>query len=152
MESLPIRCSTTLSDYAGNLIKAKTSIVYLGACIDASGNIQSELNRRIGMATADFKVLSRIWSHANIKKKRKYQIYLSCIVSKLLYGLQTAWLTKIQRRKLDGFHARCLRRIAGIKHPFFSRVSNNDVLAIMEARPLSIMLLEFQLKYFKNNK
>ena len=32
------------------------------------------------------------------------------------------------RRRLDGFHAKCLRRICGIPPSFISRVSNVDVI------------------------
>ena len=73
---------------------------------------------------------------------------MSCIVPKLLYGLHTAWLTKAQRRKLDGFHAKCLRKITGIEDAYFSRVSNKDVLTAANSYPLSAMLLEHQLSYF----
>ena len=52
--------------------------------------------------------------------------------------------------KLDGFHARCLRRITGIKHSYISRVSNAAVLESIESPPLSAMLLEQQLKFFGN--
>ena len=116
--------------------------------MDTSGSIQSELNRRIGLAYADFKALARIWNHANLTREWKYRIYTACILTKLLYGLQTAWLTKKQRKTLDGFHARCVRRITGIKHYFWSRVSNAEVLASIHAPLLSAMLLEQQLKYF----
>ena len=116
--------------------------------MDTSGSIQSELNRRIGMACADFKALARIWNHASLTREWKYRIYRACILTKLLYGLQTAWLTKPQRKKLDGFHARCVRQITEIKHSFWSRVSNADVLTSIHAPLLSTMLLEQQLKYF----
>ena len=55
---------------------------------------------------------------------------------------------KDAEEKLDGFHARCVRRITGIKHSFWSRVSNAEVLASIHAPLLSAMLLEQQLKYF----
>ena len=112
----------------GEYIECKSSISYLGALLDSSGSIQSELARRIGMATADFKALSRIWNHTSVTKELKYRIYQACIVSKLLYGLQVAWLTKTQRLRLDGFHARCVRKIVEGPHSFWSRISNADVL------------------------
>ena len=131
VELLAARCSPIINDKEGLALESKTSIGYLGALLDASGKIQSELHRRIGMASADFKVLSRIWNHSDLSRTSKVRIYMSCIVSKLLYGLQSAWLTKVQRAKLDGFHARCVREIAGIKHAYWSRASNFDVLASM---------------------
>ena len=100
------------------------------------------------MASSDFKLLDILWKHTNVTKKDKYRIYLACIVSKLMYGLQTAWLTKAQNTKLDGFHARCVRRIVGIKHSYWSRISNVDVLSCVNAVPLSKLLLEQQLLVF----
>ena len=50
--------------------------------------------------------------------------------------------------KLDGFHAKCLRRILGIAPAFISRISNAFVLKELSAYPLSAILLERQLLYF----
>ena len=100
------------------------------------------------MALADFKILSIIWSHASVTIHVKYRIYMTCIVSKLLYGLQTSWLTKDQRTKLDGFHAKCVRKITGIAHSYWSRVSNLTVLSYVQGCPLSKLLLEQQLISF----
>jgi hypothetical protein len=73
---------------------------------------------------------------------------MSCIVSKLLYGLQTAWLTKDQRNKLDGFHAKCIRKITGVAHSYWSRISNVEVLSRVNACALSNLLIEQQLIAF----
>ena len=50
------------------------------------------------------------------------------IVQKLLYGLEGAWINAAGKRKLDGFHARCLRKVLGVPHAYYSRVSNAEVL------------------------
>ena len=55
-------------------------------------------------------------------------LYSSLIESKLLYGLSTMVLTVCQKRILNGFQSRCLRRIFGIKPSYISRVSNACVL------------------------
>ena len=49
---------------------------------------------------------------------------------------------------MDGFHARCVRCIIGVKHSYWSRISNRDVLSRVHAIPLSNLLLEQQLNYF----
>ena len=94
-----VRCYPQVQNQDGVDIQQKGSIQYLGALISADGGIQSELNRRIGMASTDFKVLDMVWTHTHITNKQKYKIYLAGIISKLLYGLQTSWLTKVQRKK-----------------------------------------------------
>ena len=50
------------------------------------------------------------------------------VVSSLTYGLQTARLPVAARRRLDGFRAKCLRRVYNLPPSSISRVSNADVL------------------------
>ena len=66
----------------------------------------------------------------------------------MLYGLHTTWLTASQRRRLDGFQARCLRKILGIPPSFLSHIPNSTVLQAAETRALSTQLLEQQLALF----
>ena len=142
VELMAVRCNPDISDNIGKQIGNKSGIVYLGALLDSSGSIQSELVRRIGMATSDFKALATIWNHSNLTQYWKHRVFHACIASKLLYGLQTAWLTKSQRNKLDGFQARCLRKIIRVAPSYWSRISNARVLATLDAYPLSFQLLE----------
>ena len=95
--------------------------------LDATGSVSSELNLRLGLARSDVKNLERVWKHANIPQHRKILIFDTCVGSQLLYCLHTAWLNKAELRKLDGFHARCQRKILGIPHPCISRVLNCHV-------------------------
>ena len=76
------------------------------------------------------------------------QLYQACVVSKLMYGLQSIWLNKVYRCKLDGFHCRCLRKIAGIAHSYISRITNKEVLQTTGSAPLQNMLLRQQLQYY----
>ena len=89
----------------------------------------------------------RIWPTCP-SMHRKTQIFNTCVGSQLLYCLHTAWLNKAELRKLDGFHARCLRKILGIPHPFISRVSDCDVYKRGKCRPYSKTLTCRQLMLF----
>ena len=97
------------------------------------------------MAKQNFEVLSRIWAHANIKLHRKLDILDSCVVSKLLYGLHTACLSKTELRRVDGFYARCLRRVLRVPPAYISRVSNDTVLRRARRTSLSTRLRQQQL-------
>ena len=57
----------------------------------------------------------------------------------------TLSLVKAQRRRIDGFYARCLRRVLGIPHSFYSRVSNKTVLERAGTIPLTDQLAQQQL-------
>ena len=76
---------------------------------------------------------------------RKVQIYQAVVVSRLLYGLSSAWLNVAESRRLNGFHARCLRKVTGIKPSFISRVSNAAVLKKAGQAELRCQLLRQQL-------
>ena len=89
-------------------------MVYLGGILSGDGRVESELGRRIGLAQADFNALKRVWNHASLSKQKKFRIFDACIQSKLHYGLHPAWLNTAARRRIDGFQARCLRRVLGI--------------------------------------
>ena len=69
------------------------------------------------------------------------------IVSKLTYGLSVTWLPAAQRRRIDGFYARCLRRILRIPAAYFSRISNNVVFNRAGVEPLAVEILRRQLTF-----
>ena len=101
---LNINCNTSITKPDGSLIHSVQSIVYLGSIISADGFHTSELSRRIGLASHEFNLLQKIWSHANLSVRKKITIYHSLIVSKLMNALDGIWLNQCQRRRLDSFH------------------------------------------------
>ena len=129
-------------------LKQEAEAIYLGGLLSADGKATRELTRRIGEAEGTFQKLSRVWRHANISRQRKQQIYEACVVSKLMYGLETTWLRKHERQRLDAYHIKCLRRIYGIAPSYYSRVSNAAVLQIADSKPMTSKLLQRQLLYF----
>ena len=64
-----------------------------------------------------------------------------------MHGLAAGCLNAAQQRRLDGFQARCLRRILGVSPPYYSRISNKVVLERAQASPLSSKVLKRQLLY-----
>ena len=148
LESMPVRCADVVQSPGGGEIPTKSSMVYLGGLISNDGKIDSELARRIGMAKSDFRSLQKVWGHAGLPCKRKLEIYTACVVNTLLYNLNTTWLSAAARRRINGFHARCLRQILHIPPAFISHVSNEVVLRMAGAQPLSEVLLRQQLSYF----
>ena len=87
-------------------------------------------------------------AHANISKARKQEIYEACVLSKLMYGLETTWLRKAERGRLNAFHVKCLRHIHGIPPSYTSRVSNASVLEMARSQHLSVTLTKRQLLLF----
>ena len=147
LEAMPVRMEASIHTPNGNIVENKHSMVYLGSSLSSDGSVAAEVGRRIGQAKADLDGLRKVWSHSSMTTARKLCIYDACVVSKLVYGLHTATLNKSERCRLDGFHARCLRRILRIQHAYHSRVSNKTVLERAGATPLSTRILQQQLLY-----
>ena len=128
LEMMTINGNETILAANGSRIKQKDSMVYLGSILSADGRIQSELNRRIGSAGQAFNELERLWKHANVSVTRKLEIFESCVISRLMYGLQTCWLNEAELSRLDAYYCKCLRRILKIPPSFESRVPNAEFM------------------------
>ena len=149
VEQMNVNCQN-MPIYAptGEEIGVKSHMKYLGAQLAADGRIESEIAQKLGIASREFKCLRRIWSHCNISVAFKLIVFTSCVIQKLLYSLETAWLNKNTLRKLDGFYAKCLRSILKISPSYISRVTNHYVLQQFNVPPLSRVLLQRQLLLF----
>ena len=118
--------------------------MYLGACIPADGKPHSEISRRLGYASAEFRQLRQVWNHANVPMDKKVGFFQSFVLSKLSYGLCTLWLTKAQQKRIDGFQARCLRQIVRVPAAYVSRVSNEAVRTRAKVEPVSAQIARAQ--------
>ena len=134
-------------DSAGGIIKVVEETVYLGALI-STRDCSANLSRRLGEAGQTFRSLLKIWSHANLARAKKFEIYTVCVLAKLLYSIEAMGLRKADYRRLDGFHCRCVRKIMGIPHSMISRVANVDVLLQAGQTPLTFEVLRRQLLMF----
>ena len=145
-----IKSDQAIFDSGGNAIPVKNQMQYLGAMLSDLGGHDVELNRRLAIAAQEFRSLARIWKHCNITTPRKLEIDGSHVISKLMYGLQTMWLSKRQSIKLDGFHCKHLRKILNIPHSFISRIPNKTVFGKSRMGTMTAKLLQHQMLYFGN--
>ena len=135
-------------DPNGSPIKVVDSAVYLGTLLTNDAANDSNLNRRLGEATASFHKLADVWKRSGISTAKKLRIFDSCVVSKLLFSLDTQPLSAGQGRRIDGFQGKCLRKILKILPSFFSRISNQSVREIAGVRTLSDQVRRKQLLLF----
>ena len=117
----------------------------MGGLLSGVATIDSELARRIGLATAEHQQLQKLWGHAGVNTEEKVRFYNAFVVSKLVYGLSTACLNKAHRRRVDGFYAKGLRRILRIPAAFVSRVSDRTVFECAGVQPLTEQIFKRQL-------
>ena len=109
-------------------------------------NVKREVSRRIGEGRSVFKILSKLWRHANLSIHRKLQIFNACIVTKVLYALESLWMLKVARQRIDAFQCFCLRQILHIAPSYISRISNASVLERSGQTPLSALLEQRQVR------
>ena len=106
------------------------------------------MGQKLGTAWSDFTKLTKLWNHSSTSVPRKCHIFQSVIGSRLLYGLNSVWLNAADVRRLNGFQARCLRKILRIQPSFYSRISNRTVLQRAGQGTFSTHLLKQQLVLF----
>ena len=73
--------ATSISRPDGQQIMSKREVIYLGSIITCDGSCEREVSRRIGEGRSVFKILSKLWCHANLTIHRKLQISNACIVT-----------------------------------------------------------------------
>ena len=107
---MSIRGTTQILGTDGKPLKNKSEAVYLGGLLSTDGRPIAEISRRLGEARQMLHKLTAVWRHANLSKTHKKRIFEACVVSKLLYGLESVWLLQADRCRLDAFYAGSLRK------------------------------------------
>ena len=64
---------------SGQVLEAGQEMTYLGTIIAERGDVSRELNRRIGLAKADFISLSKLWRHSALSRTKKLSFFASLI-------------------------------------------------------------------------
>ena len=116
--------------------------------ITRDGKAANEILRILGEAGRMFTTLDTVWKHTGIITKRKVHLYYSCIPSKLRHSLNSLWLLQADRRRLDAFHCKCLRRVLRIPHSYVSHVTNRYVLNKAASSLLSEDLIRRQQRLY----
>ena len=116
--------SISIGDCTLDVVKDFT---YLGSNISSNLSLDTELNMRIGKASAAMaRLTKRVWENTMLTIKTKTQVHQACVLSTLLYGSESWTLYTRQERRLNTSHLRCLRRILGIS--WQDHIPNTEVL------------------------
>ena len=122
----PDHPAITLQFTDGTPVKTTQSIGYLGTEVSWVDTTKTAISARKAKAHAAYAKLQHVW-RSNLCVKAKVMIFISCILSTLLYALDSLTLENKHLKTLDGWFFRYLRRAVGIKHSFYSRISNERV-------------------------
>ena len=100
----------------GRAVKWVDKFKYLGGHSTATGELDTELSYRIGLAAAVFRRLQRPFFCQRVIELGTRMVVLTVMVlSVLLYGCESWALTEQQLERLEVFHRGCLRQILGVR-------------------------------------
>jgi len=119
---------------------------YLRSVLSQNAEINDDITRRIGAASAAFRRLeTRLWKERGVRLSTKVAVYKAVVITTLLYGCES-WIT-YQRHicNLDQFHMRCLRRIARIT--WQDKIPNTEVLQRCEISGIEEFIIKAQLRW-----
>ena len=95
--------SISIGDCALDVVE---NFTYLGSNISSNLSLDTELNIRIGKASAAMaRLTNRVWENTMLTIKTKTQVYQACVLRTLLYGSESWTLYTWQERRLT--HSTC---------------------------------------------
>ena len=106
-------------------IEAVNDFIYLGSKMQADGDSEPDIKRRISKASQAFSMLKNVWKSKKLSHNTKIRIFKSNVLSVLLYGCESWKITTTISRLLEVFQNRCLRRILKIYWP--NTISNVEL-------------------------
>ena len=120
----------------GDSLKNSFETTYLGNEINKRVNIKLEISAKMHEVRKTWYKLVTYWKATNASKKWQLIIYDAIIRSKLLYGLETVYITEDQQKKLNAFQMRGIRTILKKQSTFMDR-SNTNARLLEEASMLA---------------
>jgi hypothetical protein len=138
IDSLPV---------SGENVEIVDRFTYLGSVIHRSAGCEADVNRRLGLAYGTMKSLNKtVWRSRYLSKGTKVRVFRSLVLPVLLYSSEAWTLTDGQRRRLDSFVTKSLRRIFGYR--WQDRVSNRRVLDRAKMGRVTCLIRERQLRFY----
>ena len=119
----------------GENLEVVEKFTYLGSVINHQGGTTIDVQTRINKVRFSFSQLNNIWNSGNISYKTKLRLFNSNVMSVLLYGSETWFLSTRSQSSLQVFINKSLRRILKIFWP--NTISNVDLHRRAEILPVS---------------
>ncbi|KAI8515581.1 hypothetical protein Bbelb_063940 [Branchiostoma belcheri] len=121
-------------------VEVVDQFTYLGSVISNSGEVEPDINCRVGKAASVFRRMNSIWSATTINLDTKLRLYNSIVLPTAIYASETWKCTAKASRKLDAFHQRNLRRILKVR--WQDHITNDEILNRAKSKPLSTIITE----------
>jgi hypothetical protein len=110
----------------GQAVVRKSEVKYLGCYLNQDCDTKRELNQRISNCMAIMKKMDLFWRHSDCPVRLKLTTLDAVIRSKLLYGLDAVNLKEPEKKRLDAFQLKGLRKIMHMQTTFVNRQNTNQ--------------------------
>ncbi|KAI8502438.1 hypothetical protein Bbelb_200260 [Branchiostoma belcheri] len=134
-----VPCGRSTCEYGLLAVEVVDQFTYLGSVISNSGEVEPDINCRVGKAASVFRRMNSIWSATTINLDTKLRLY-SIVLPTAIYASETWKCTAKASRKLDAFHQRNLRRILKVR--WQDHITNDEILNRVKSKPLSTIITE----------
>ena len=130
-----------------NDVEFVDKFTYLSSIITNTGDLQPDINRRIGLATEVMRSLMQpLWRHSSISLETKLRVYQASVLSVLLYGSECWPISTTMYSRLSAFDMQAQRTITNTK--WFEHKTNMEVRTITNRKPIQRYLAHGRLRWF----
>jgi hypothetical protein len=114
------------------------SLKYLGSVIDHNGKSNMDVDNRISLAGKSWHMVKGALLSRGINDSIRGLLYVSLLVSILLYGSENWIMNDGIMRKLRKFHHSCVRKMCGLTfwHTRHQRIRNDTLLKRLDIKPI----------------
>ena len=108
-------CMECKVEVEGVWLQQARKTVYLGVRLSENGAMESELERRIGMAATAVGALTEpAFGNKELSKEAKLTVYNAVVVPTLVYGCEAWVLRERDKMRLQAMEMKVLRKVAGV--------------------------------------
>ena len=131
-----------------NGVEFVDKFAYLGSIITNPGDLQPDINRRIGMAAGVMRSLRQPrWRHSSISLETKLRVYQASVLSVLIYGSECWPISTSLYSRLSAFDMQAQRTITNTK--WFDYIKQKiDVRALTKRQPIQRYIAQSRLRWF----
>ena len=108
------------------VVNTSTTVKYLGSQITWIKPTLTTITHGVSLATTAFNKLSHLWC-SFLRVRAKVHIFTPNIVPIFLHGISALTMENKHFRRVHAWFFRYLRRAIGVKHSYYSHITNKEV-------------------------
>ena len=116
----------------GERVKQMEEVKYLGCLLNSKGDPGREIGKRIKNSMSTLINMHVFFRHGDSSFTQELKAFSAVLVSKLMYGLESAMLNTSALNRLNAFQLKGLRKILHIPTTYYNRKYSNEYV-LMEA-------------------